>query len=171
MTAEAHVVRADALVLFGATGDLARKKLFPAVYEMEGRDVLDGMPVIGVASSDWDDDRLREHAGAIRSDGGLVEVADDPCGHVLHAVARLAGPLDGDPASGEVVHAEGVEPVHDPTVGTHPAHLVRSRPAAGPLGPRSLRSLTSSALGLRPGRSGHARSASLTSFAAGSQLR
>jgi len=53
--------RSDALVLFGATGDLARKKIFPAVYEME-RDGHCGMPVIGVASSDWDDDTLRQRA-------------------------------------------------------------------------------------------------------------
>ena len=56
------VRRSDAVVMFGATGDLARKKLFPAVYRMEQRGVLDGMPVLGVAASDWDDARLREHA-------------------------------------------------------------------------------------------------------------
>ena len=67
--------RSDALVMFGATGDLARKKLFPAVYQMEGRDVLDGMPVIGVASSDWDDDRLRAHARGSLDDKG-IEVED-----------------------------------------------------------------------------------------------
>jgi glucose-6-phosphate 1-dehydrogenase len=53
--------RSDALVLFGATGDLARKKIFPAVYEMERAESC-GMPVIGVASSDWDDDTLRQRA-------------------------------------------------------------------------------------------------------------
>jgi glucose-6-phosphate 1-dehydrogenase len=49
----------DALVLFGATGDLARKKIYPAVYAMEigGRC---GVPVIGVASSDWTVDTLRQ---------------------------------------------------------------------------------------------------------------
>ena len=39
---------ATRLVLFGATGDLARKKLFPAVYDMQRNGTLDGMPVIGV---------------------------------------------------------------------------------------------------------------------------
>jgi glucose-6-phosphate 1-dehydrogenase len=53
--------RSDALVLFGATGDLARKKVFPAVYEME-RDRKCGVPVIGVASSEWTDDDLRQRA-------------------------------------------------------------------------------------------------------------
>ena len=52
---------ADAIVLFGATGDLARKKLFPALFHLFERDELE-VPVIGVARSDWDDERLREYA-------------------------------------------------------------------------------------------------------------
>jgi glucose-6-phosphate 1-dehydrogenase len=51
----------DALVLFGATGDLARKKIFPAVYEMQ-RNGRCGVPVIGVASSEMTDDELRRRA-------------------------------------------------------------------------------------------------------------
>ncbi|SDQ45507.1 glucose-6-phosphate dehydrogenase [Quadrisphaera sp. DSM 44207] len=53
--------RADALVLFGATGDLARKKLFPAIYEMARAGRL-GVPVIAVARSAWDDEQLRAYA-------------------------------------------------------------------------------------------------------------
>jgi glucose-6-phosphate 1-dehydrogenase len=53
--------RADALVLFGATGDLAKRKIFPAVAEMARQDAYE-VPVIGFASSDWDDDDLRRHA-------------------------------------------------------------------------------------------------------------
>jgi glucose-6-phosphate 1-dehydrogenase len=49
-------------VLFGATGDLAFKKLFPALYHLAGRGVLDDLPIIGVASSDWDDEALRHRA-------------------------------------------------------------------------------------------------------------
>ncbi len=52
---------ADALILFGISGDLARRKLFTALYELTAQGSLD-MPVIGVASSDWDDDTLRLHA-------------------------------------------------------------------------------------------------------------
>ena len=51
----------DALVLFGATGDLAKKKIFPAIYRMaEAQEHR--VPVVGFASSDWDDDKLRDHA-------------------------------------------------------------------------------------------------------------
>ena len=52
---------ADALVLFGATGDLSKKKLMPALYELEKRGRLT-MPVIGVARSDWTDAAFRDHA-------------------------------------------------------------------------------------------------------------
>ncbi|MFC4912695.1 glucose-6-phosphate dehydrogenase [Actinomadura gamaensis] len=53
--------RADALALFGITGDLAAKMLFPALYRLTQRGILD-VPVVGVAYSDWDDDALRQHA-------------------------------------------------------------------------------------------------------------
>ena len=49
--------RSDALVLFGATGDLSHKKIFPALYAMVKRGTLNE-PVIGVAFDEWDDDKL-----------------------------------------------------------------------------------------------------------------
>jgi glucose-6-phosphate 1-dehydrogenase len=52
---------ADALVLFGATGDLAKRKLFPSLYRLEKSGSLH-VPVIGVARSDWDTTAFREHA-------------------------------------------------------------------------------------------------------------
>lgn len=58
---------ADALVLFGISGDLARRKLFPALYRLMARDRLPPL-VAGVANADWDDAALREHAGqAVRA--------------------------------------------------------------------------------------------------------
>jgi glucose-6-phosphate 1-dehydrogenase len=53
--------RCDALVLFGATGDLAHKKIFPSLYAMTKRGHL-GIPVIGVAAEDWTVDQLRDRA-------------------------------------------------------------------------------------------------------------
>ncbi len=49
----------DALVLFGATGDLARKKIFPAVYNLVASGEITG-PIVGVASSPWDVAQLQE---------------------------------------------------------------------------------------------------------------
>jgi glucose-6-phosphate 1-dehydrogenase len=53
--------RADALVMFGATGALARKKLFPALYNLERRGLLD-VPVIAASRSEWDDATLHAYA-------------------------------------------------------------------------------------------------------------
>jgi len=53
--------RSDVIVLFGATGDLARKKLFPSLYLLAATDRLN-FPVVGVAKSDWDTDALHQHA-------------------------------------------------------------------------------------------------------------
>ncbi|MDQ6948854.1 MAG: glucose-6-phosphate dehydrogenase [Actinomycetota bacterium] len=51
----------DALVFFGATGDLAQKKVFPALYEMSRKGHLD-VPIVGVAFSRWGLGQLRERA-------------------------------------------------------------------------------------------------------------
>lgn len=56
--------RSGALVLFGATGDLAGKMLWPAVYRLEESGELAGIPVVGVAASEWDDAALHEYARA-----------------------------------------------------------------------------------------------------------
>ena len=64
--------QSDSLVLFGATGDLAKKKIFPAIYEMEKADGL-GVPVVGVASSELTDDELRERARAAIEAKGPVD--------------------------------------------------------------------------------------------------
>ena len=53
-------MKADVLVLFGATGDLAKKKLSPALYDLEELGQLD-MPVIGVASSKWTQEVFRNN--------------------------------------------------------------------------------------------------------------
>ena len=55
--------RSDALVFFGATGDLVFKKIFPALYAMERRGHLQ-VPVIGVARSEWTNEQFRAHARA-----------------------------------------------------------------------------------------------------------
>jgi glucose-6-phosphate 1-dehydrogenase len=53
----------DAIVLFGASGDLAYKKLFPALVELAARGEPSG-PVIGVARAEWTTEQLRSRAAA-----------------------------------------------------------------------------------------------------------
>jgi glucose-6-phosphate 1-dehydrogenase len=63
--------RSDALVLFGITGDLAHKMIFPALYALVKRHVLD-VPVVGVASPGWSLAQLRKHAeDAVRESGTI----------------------------------------------------------------------------------------------------
>jgi glucose-6-phosphate 1-dehydrogenase len=71
----------DALVFFGATGDLAYKKIFPSLQAMVKRGHL-GIPVIGVARSGWTIDQLRARArDSLEKHGGLDPIAFDKlCG-------------------------------------------------------------------------------------------
>src|ERR671937_614560 len=67
----------DAFVFFGATGDLAYKKIFPALQAMARRGHLD-FPVIGVAKSGWTTDQLIERARAsVTENGGVDPTAFD----------------------------------------------------------------------------------------------
>ncbi|MCU1292513.1 MAG: zwf [Bryobacterales bacterium] len=70
MRAMMKTPHSDALVFFGATGDLVYKKVFPALYAMERRGHLQ-VPVIGVARSDWTIQkfRARARASAEKDDG------------------------------------------------------------------------------------------------------
>ena len=67
---------ADALVLFGATGDLAHKKIFPALQALVKRHALD-LPVIGIARAGWNLERLKQRIrdSLERSDGGIDDAA------------------------------------------------------------------------------------------------
>src|SRR5947199_4269475 len=79
----------DTLVFFGATGDLAYKKIFPALQAMVKRGTLD-VPVIGVAKAGWTLDQLKARAkDSLEKHGGLDQ----------DAWAKLSGLLryvDGD---------------------------------------------------------------------------
>ena len=82
--------RSDALVLFGVTGDLAHKMIFPALYAMVKHGVLD-VPVIGVASSPWSLEKLRRRAtDGIRKAGPI----DDA--RALRHLLSLLRYVDGD---------------------------------------------------------------------------
>ena len=81
--------RSDALVFFGATGDLAYKKIFPALQGMARRGHLE-VPVIGVAKSGWTIDQLRARARDSVTKHGVLDA---------EAFAKLEAQLryvDGD---------------------------------------------------------------------------
>ncbi|MDR0578836.1 MAG: glucose-6-phosphate dehydrogenase [Candidatus Accumulibacter sp.] len=88
--------QSDALVLFGATGDLAYKKLFPALHAMIRNGALDApkVPVVGVASAKWREDEVRERI--VRSVGEHGGVADSGALGRLLAGFRYVGGDYGD---------------------------------------------------------------------------
>jgi glucose-6-phosphate 1-dehydrogenase len=80
----------DALVLFGVTGDLAYKMIFPALYAMAKRGVLN-VPVVGVASSPWSLAQLRKRAAAGIRKAGRIDDA-----RTLRHLLSLLRYVDGD---------------------------------------------------------------------------
>src|SRR3989441_11783155 len=92
----------DALVFFGATGDLAYKKIFPALQAMLRRGHLD-VPVIGVAKAGWNLEQLRARAhDSLEKHGGVDAAAFDKLSGLLRYV-------DGDytdPATFQAVRKE-----------------------------------------------------------------
>jgi glucose-6-phosphate 1-dehydrogenase len=83
--------RADALVLFGITGDLAYKKLFPALYHLAARRVLDGRPIIGVAGSDLGDDDIRQRARDSVAAAGITDIDQAALSRLLEALGYVSG--------------------------------------------------------------------------------
>jgi glucose-6-phosphate 1-dehydrogenase len=80
----------DALVFFGITGDLAYKKIFPALQRLVRRGRLD-VPVVGVARSDWTTEQLVERARqSVEEHGGGVDPLAFP------KLASLIRHVDGD---------------------------------------------------------------------------
>jgi glucose-6-phosphate 1-dehydrogenase len=88
--------RSDALAFFGATGDLAYKKIFPALHAMARRGHLE-FPVIGVAKSGWNLDQFRARAReSIEKHGGGVD--DEAFARLLQRLRYVDGDYE-DPAT------------------------------------------------------------------------
>ena len=82
--------RSDALVLFGVTGDLAHKMIFPALYALVKRGALK-VPIIGVALPKWNLERLRRRVtDSIRRSGGIDNR------RALHQLLSLFKYVSGD---------------------------------------------------------------------------
>ena len=70
-------IHSDALVFFGATGDLAYKKIFPSLQAMVKRGTLN-VPIVGVAKSGWNIDQFRARAkDSLEKHGGIDRAAFD----------------------------------------------------------------------------------------------
>src|SRR5262249_7049242 len=85
----AGAILSDAFVFFGASGDLAYKKIFPALHSMVRHGTLT-VPVIGVAKSGWTLDQLRDRAkDSIQHAGEMDDAA-------FAKLIQLLDYIDGD---------------------------------------------------------------------------
>src|SRR5215471_10169226 len=125
----------DALVFFGATGDLAYKKIFPSLQAMLNRGNLN-VPVIGVARSNWSLDQLRARVkDSLEKHGGL----DPPAFSKLSSLLRYVGGDYNEASTFQALRNE-LKDAHRPAYylaippalfGTVVEHLVESRCADG----------------------------------------
>ncbi len=113
---------ADTLVFFGATGDLAYKKIFPALHAMAKRGNLN-VPVIGTARSAIDDSALRARARkSIEEHGGIDPAAFEK----LAGLMRYVRGDTEDPTTYQALHNEEgsfpspcILPCHSPAAFIH----------------------------------------------------
>jgi glucose-6-phosphate 1-dehydrogenase len=119
--------RSDALVFFGASGDLAYKKIFPALQAMARKGRLD-FPVVGMARSGWTCAQLVERAKAsVTEHGGL----DSRAFEILAARLRYVDGDYADPATFERLKAEIPE-------AKRPTHYLAIPPSVFPVVVRNL---------------------------------
>jgi glucose-6-phosphate 1-dehydrogenase len=103
--------QSDALVIFGITGDLAKKMTFRSLYRLERREQLE-VPIIGVAVQDWSLDQLRDHAR--KSIEATGEQLDD---QVFDRLAKRLEYVSGDFADDGTYEkvAQALSDKHNPT--------------------------------------------------------
>src|SRR5215472_3390391 len=108
--AGAATTRSDVLVVFGITGDLAKKMTFRALYRLEGRRMID-CPIVGVALDEWSVATLREHARKAIEDGG--EIIDE---EVFRRFAERLSMVSGDYTDSRTYQrvARAIEGRHNP---------------------------------------------------------
>jgi glucose-6-phosphate 1-dehydrogenase len=102
---------ADAFVFFGATGDLAYKKIFPALYNMVHRGGL-SLPIIGIARAGWNVEQLRDRARESVKSAGDFEPG---CFDRLAALMRYVDGDYADPATFSQLKKElgsAMRPIH-----------------------------------------------------------
>ena len=109
MTAPATTT-ADVLVIFGITGDLARKMTFRSLYRLERRQMLQ-CPIIGVARDQWSAATLRDHARRAIEDTGET-IDEDTFQRFAERLSMISGDY-GDPKTYDRV-AKAIEAWHTP---------------------------------------------------------
>lgn len=136
MTEAPTDAHSDAIVFFGATGDLAKKQIFPALYGLVHEQDL-SLPIIGVAKAGWTVEQLKERAAESLKAHGIA-----PDGTVAKRMLDLLHYIDGDYSDAKTfsalrrelgkaahpLHYMAIPPALFPVVADH---LAKSRAADG----------------------------------------
>ena len=129
----------SALVIFGVTGDLSRKKLMPAVYDLANRGLLPpGFALVGFARRDWEDqdfakvvyDAVREHA--------RTEFREETWEQLLQGIRFVSGEFDNPESFTKLRETVEKLDVERGTMGNH-AYYLSIPPKDFPLVARQLR--------------------------------
>ena len=103
-----------ALVVFGVTGDLARKKLIPAVYDLGNRGLLPpGFVLLGFARRDWAHGDFEQLAKSAAKDHARTEFRDDIWRRIAESIRFVPGSFDDDASFDELDKTlAGLEDTH-----------------------------------------------------------
>ena len=89
----------SAVVMFGVTGDLARKKLLPAIYDLAGRGLLPpGFSLVGFGRRDWDDEQFAQEVRKSVEAGARTEFREEVWLNLKEGLRFVSGAFDDDEA-------------------------------------------------------------------------
>src|SRR6266576_353392 len=97
---QSHVSPPCILVIFGAAGDLTKRKLIPALYNLRRNNLLpDEFAVIGVARAEMDDEEFRRRQRDDMDEFATEKVDDSVWDWLAHRLSYLSGDFDDDATS------------------------------------------------------------------------
>ncbi|MCU1444137.1 MAG: glucose-6-phosphate 1-dehydrogenase, partial [Cryobacterium sp.] len=89
----------SSLVIFGVTGDLSRKKLMPAVYDLANRGLLPpGFALVGFARRDWDNQDFMQVVYEAVKEHARTEFHEDVWAQLAEGIRFVSGTFDDDAA-------------------------------------------------------------------------
>ncbi|MCC2029862.1 glucose-6-phosphate dehydrogenase [Microbacterium sp. YMB-B2] len=129
----------SALVIFGVTGDLSRKKLMPAVYDLANRGLLPpGFALVGFARRDWEDQDFAQVVYEAVKEHARTEFREDTWKQLLQGIRFVSGEFDNPESFAKLRETVEKLDVERGTMGNH-AYYLSIPPKAFPLVAKQLK--------------------------------
>ncbi|MEN2741114.1 glucose-6-phosphate dehydrogenase [Microbacterium sp. X-17] len=114
----------SALVIFGVTGDLSRKKLMPAVYDLANRGLLPpGFALVGFARRDWEDQDFAQVVKEAVQQNARTEFREETWHHLMNGIRFVSGEFDDPDAFRRLRETVEKLDVERGTMGNHAYYL------------------------------------------------